>query len=167
MGKMEEAKLVKGLVPDKKTDTFVLGDLDEARKIAEHSLEVVQQFCEAVIREEIETAYGLCAKELQLRMSLQQFVARLAKADDEHGGKPISYFPERITWVYADEASREESNKEGDWPKNTPKQNKRALVGGWLTAQMTAEGEIGRSVFFWVTEECEGYRIAKFKQYVQ
>ena len=100
-------------------------------------------------------------------MSVKRFVTELAKADAEYGGKPISYFPEHITWIYADEASRKESNKEGDWPKDTPKPNKRALVGGWWTVKKTAEGDFGRSVFFWVTEEAEGYRIAKFQQYIQ
>jgi len=167
MGRIDDAKLVKGLVPGKKTDTFVLGDEAEARKIAKHCLEVVQRFSEAIIKQDIEAAYGLCANELRCRMSVQRFVTELAKAEAEYSGKPISYFPERITWIYADEASRKESNKEGDWPKDTPKPNKRALVGGWWTAQNTAEGEFGRSVFFWVTEEAEGYRIAKFKQYHQ
>jgi hypothetical protein len=165
MPKIEDAKLVKGLVPGTKTDTFVVGKLTEARKIAKSSLDVVKQFSEAVIRQDIETAYALCANELRCWMSVQRFVTELGKADAQYGGKPISYFPERITWIYADEASRKESNKEGDWPKDTPKPNKRACVGGWWTTGKTAEGEVGRSVFFWVTEEAEGYRIAKFKQY--
>jgi hypothetical protein len=167
MGRIDDAKLVKGLVPGKTTDTFVLGGEAEARKIARQSLEVVQRFSEAVIKQDIETAYALCANELISWMSVQRFVTELAKADKQYCGKPISYFPERITWIYADDASRKESNTEGDWPKDTPKPNKRALVGGWWTAQKSAEGELGRSVFFWVTEEAEGYRIAKFKQYQQ
>jgi hypothetical protein len=167
MSKIEDAKLVKGLVPGKNTDTFVLGEVTEARKIGERSLEVVKRFSDAVIKQDIEAAYALCANELRCWMSARRFVTELAKADAQYSGKPISYFAERITWIYADEDSRKESNKEGDWPKDTPKSNKRALVGGWWTAQKTAEGEFGRSVFFWVTEEAEGYRIAKFKQYHQ
>jgi hypothetical protein len=167
MGRIEDAKLVKGLVPGKKTDTFVLGEEAEAREIARQSLDVVQRFSEAVIKQDIETAYGLCADELRCWMSVQRFVTELTKADAQYSGKPISYSPERITWVYADDASRKESNKEGDWPKDTPKPNKRSLVGGWWTAQKTADGAFGRSVFFWVTEEVEGYSIAKFKEYHQ
>ena len=72
---------------------------------------------------------------------------------------------ERITWIYADAASRKKSNVDGDWPKDTPKPNKRALVGTfWLVDKSKKRG---RSVFFWVTEEAKGYRIAKFKQYLQ
>ena len=136
MIKIEDAKLVKGLVPGKKTDTFVLGDLAEARKIAERSLAVVKQFSEAVIRQDIEAAYRLCANELRCWMSVQRFVTELAKADAHYNGKPISYFPERITWIYADEISRKETNKEGDWPKDTPRPNKRALTASSMPSRL-------------------------------
>jgi len=36
---------------------------------------------------------------------------------------------------YCDEASRDRSNKDGDWPKETPKPNKRAIAFGWFTDQ--------------------------------
>ena len=65
MPKIEDAKLVKGLVPGTKTDTFVVGTLTEARQIAKSSLDVVNRFSEAVIKQDIETAYGLCANELR------------------------------------------------------------------------------------------------------
>jgi hypothetical protein len=158
---------VKGLVPGNDSATSVLGNVAEARKIAASSLEVARRFSEAVIQEDIETAYGLCANELRCWMSVKRFVTELARADAEYNGKPISFTLGRVTWIYADEAARKGSNKEGEWPKDTPKQNKRALVGGWWTAQQTAQGELGRWVFFWVTEEAEGYRIAKFEQYHQ
>jgi hypothetical protein len=46
-----------------------------------------------------------------------------------------------------------------------PKPNKRATVGTfWFTEPAK---NVGRWVFFWVTEEPEGYRIAKFQQYLQ
>lgn len=167
MLKITDAKNVKGLVPGNNNGTYVLGDEAEARKIAHQSLEVVRRFSEAVIKQDIETAYGLCANELRCWMSVKRFVTELDKADAEYGGKPISYCLERITWIFADDAFRKKSSKDGDWPKETPKPNKRAMVGGWWTAQKTAEGELGRSVFFWVTEEAEGYRIARFQQYHQ
>jgi len=167
MANPNDAKIVKGLVPGTTNDTSVLGDVAEARNIAERSLDVVRRFSEAIIKQDIETAYGLCANEFRCSFGIKRFVTDLQTADEQYSGKPISYTPQRITWIYADEASRKESNKEGVWPKDTPKPNKRALVGGWWTAQKTSEGEFGRSVFFWVTEEAEGYRIAKFRQYHQ
>ena len=167
MANINDAEIVKGLVPGKSNDTFVLGDIATARKIAERSLDLVRRFSDAVIKQDIETAYGLCANEFRCSFSINRFVTDLHKADEQYSGKPIGFTPERITWIYADETFRKGSNKEGDWPKDTPKPNKRALVGGsWATGK-TADGDIGRSVFFWVTEEAEGYRIAKFKQYQQ
>ncbi len=145
--------------------TSVMGDAKDAEKIAKATLEVARRFAEAVIKEEIETAYGLCANEFRGRTSVQQFVNRLEQSNGEYNGKPLDFRFHTITWIYADEAAREESNKEGDWPKETPKPNKRAIGFGWLTDSKTSEGEFGRYISFWVTEEAEGYRIAKFRQY--
>lgn len=56
-------------------------------------------------------------------------------------------------------------NNNGDWPKDTPRPNKRAIVGTfWFTNPAKNEG---RWVMLWVTEEAEGFRIAKFNQYLQ
>lgn len=155
---------VKGLVPGSDEGTWVLGDVSAAHGIAEQALEVVKRFSEAVIRQDIEAAYGLCANELRSWMGVKRFISELEKANRQFTGKPLKYWPEQITWIYADEAARKESNKEGEWPKDTPKPNKRALVRGWWTDRKSEVGESGRSVFFWVTEEPEGYRIAKFHQ---
>jgi hypothetical protein len=167
VGKLDDAALVKGLVPGTSADTFVLGDLAEARRIAEHALEVAGRFSQAVIRQDFEAAHGCCADEWQRAAALKKFVADLRKADEKHAGAPIEWRPERITWIYADPAWRDESNREGDWPKDTPKQNKRALLSGWWTSATTADGDVGRSVFFWITEQADGYRVAKLKQYQQ
>ena len=72
---------------------------------------------------------------------------------------------ERITRIYADEAARKRSNRHGDWAKDTLKPGRRALVGAfWFTDK---KQQLGRSAFFWVTGEKDGYRIAKFRQYLQ
>src|SRR4051812_26184637 len=157
VGKLDDAQLVKGLVPGTRTDTFVLGDLAEAKRIAEHALDVATRFSEAVIRQDPEAAYQYCADEWKKAAPLKKCIAELHKADEKYAGKPVAWRPERITWIYAEPTWREESNKEGDWPKDTPKQNKRALVGGSWTTGRTEQGESGRSVFFWVTEQTDGY----------
>ena len=155
---------IKGLAGNKES-TSVLGDPKDAKKIAKQSLDVVQRFSKAVFKQDIETAYGLCANELRTWMSVKRLVTELQKADSEFGGPPVDLMVERITWIYADEPSRQRGNSDGQWPKDTPKPNKRALVGTfWYTDQKKQKG---RWVFFWVTEEAEGYRIAKFSQYWQ
>ena len=145
--------------------TSVLGDPQAAKHIAGASLEVVQRFSKAVFRRDIETAYALCANEQRVNMSLKQFMNKLSWADSHYGGPALDLLVERIGGIYADTASRKRSNTDGDWPKETPKPNKRAYVGTfWLTDK---KQKCGRWVLFWVTEEAEGYRIAKFKQYLQ
>jgi hypothetical protein len=81
MNKLADAKVVKGLVPGSDTDTYVLGDVDEARKIAERSLDVVRRFSEAIIRQDIETAYALCANEFRCSFGIKRFVTNLQSAD--------------------------------------------------------------------------------------
>ena len=147
--------------------TSVLGDPKDAQKIATATLDVVKRFTDAIIKQDIETAYGVCATELRTGLDLKRFVGELDKADSQYNGKPLAFSFECITWIYCDEASREGSNKDGDWPKETPKPNKRAVGFGWFTDQKNDEGEFGRNIAFWITEETGGYRIAKFKQYHQ
>jgi hypothetical protein len=162
MGASEDVQRVDGLVPGIESTASVVGDVDVARKIANHSLNIVQQFSEAIIRGDIERAYELCAKELRTSMSLTQFATELQQQDEEWDGKPIDYSPERIVWIYASETSRNRSNKDHDWPKGTPKPTKRAMLNGWWT---TEKPDIGRPLTFWVSEEDDGYRIAKFQPY--
>jgi hypothetical protein len=166
MSGSDEVQRVSGLVPgaDDEKMTSVVGDLEEARTIAGRSLDVVARFSQAVICGDVEQAYALCANELRISMSVKRFVTELQKQDDEWGGKPIEYNPQAIHWIYASDASRKRSNKDHEWPKETPKPNKRALLTGWWTTEKPPSGEnFGRPVQFWVAEEAEGYRISKFR----
>jgi hypothetical protein len=155
---------IDGLAGNDET-TGVLGDTKNAGKIAQKSLEVVRRFSTAVRKQDLETAYGLCAKELRTWMSVERFFTELQKADAQFGGPVVDFMIERITWIYADEPSRQRANSDGQWPKDTPRANKRALVGAfWFTDPKQRQG---RWAFLWVTEERKGYRIAKFSQYLQ
>jgi hypothetical protein len=155
---------IAGLAGNKESTT-IIGDPKDAKTIAKQSLDVVQRFSKAVFKQDIETAYALCANEFRVNISVKEFVNKLNWADSHYGGMAVDLIVERITWIYADAASRKKSNASGDWPKDTPKPNKRALVGTfWLTNKKQNRG---RWTFFWVTEETRGYCIAKFKQYLQ
>jgi hypothetical protein len=146
--------------------TKVLGHPRQAPEIAKCAIEVVTRFSTAVFRQDLEAAYRLCANELRNRVSVKRFYTELEKADQRYGGQPLECKIERVASVWADEISRGKTgNKQGDWPMDTPKPNKRATVGTfWFTEPAK---NVGRWVFFWVTEEPEGYRIAKFQQYLQ
>lgn len=154
---------VKGLCG--KESTLVFGDPKDAKTIAKKSLAVVEQFSRAVFKQDIESAYALCANEYRVGMPVSRFVAELKKADTQFGGAPVELMVEQISGIYADAPARQRSNSDGQWPKETPKPNKRATVGTfWF---IVPKEKRGRWAFFWVTEEAEGYRIAKFRQYLQ
>ena len=146
--------------------TKVWGDPKEAKNIAKGAMDIVQRFSTAVFKQDIEIAYSLCANELRNWMSVKRFVTELEKADRNFGGKAIACKIERVAHIEADELARLKSgNTRGNWPKDTPKSNKRATVGTfWFTNP--AENK-GRWAMFWITEEADGYRIAKLNQYLQ
>jgi hypothetical protein len=156
---------VKGLAGNAEY-TKVLGRPEQAPEIAKHALDVVTRFSTAVFKQDIETAYGLCANELRTWMSAQRFCTELEKAERAYGGKAVECKVEQVSMIWADAVSRQKTgNKQGDWPKDTPKSNKRATVGTfWFT---DPQNNVGRWAFFWVVEEAQGYRIAKFNQYLQ
>lgn len=167
MSTAEEVRRVSGLVPGNDSVTSVAGDVEAARYIAIHALDVVKRFSEAVIGQDIEQAYALCANELRVAIGVDQFASELQKQDDQWGGKPIEYEPQRIVWVYESERSRKRSNKDHDWPTSTPKLNKRAMLNGWWTTEKPAGMRaVGRPLTFWVSEEEGHYRIAKFQPYL-
>jgi hypothetical protein len=146
--------------------TAVWGDPKEAKLIAKGAMDIVQRFSTAVFKQNIETAYGLCATELRSRMSVKRLVTELEKADRNYGGKAVACKIERVSHIEADELARQKSgNTRGNWPKDTPKSNKRATVGTfWFTNPSENKG---RWAMFWITEEADGYRIAKLNQYLQ
>jgi hypothetical protein len=146
--------------------TKVLGDPEKSPEIAKRAMDVAARFSSAVFKQDLEAAYGLCANELRTWMSVKRFFTELQKADHTYGGKAVECKIERVATIWADAVSRQKTgNKQGDWPKDTPRPNKRATVGTfWFT---DPANNVGRWAFFWVTEEAEGYRIAKFNQYLQ
>ena len=165
---LKKSRIIETYIPNlagNKESALVYGDPKNAKAIGKHALQVVQRFSEAVFKGDIETAYGLCANELREWMSVKRFLTELNKADRRFGGKAVACKVEHVGGIYADEPSREQGNSVRNWPKNTPKPNKRATVGTfWFTDR---EANVGRWAYFWVTEEKEGYRIAKFNQYLQ
>lgn len=152
------------LVSDNDNTTTVFGDPKAAKTTAKSCLNVIDQFSKAVFKGDIETAYGLCANELRSWMSIKRFVTTLRKADAEFDGAAVDWAVEYVAAIWADEASRVHTSSEG-WPKDTPKLNRRGTVCAfWFTNKEKNEG---RWAFFYVTEEAEGFRIAKFNQYLQ
>jgi len=140
--------------------TRVLGGVNVAWSIAQQAVAVVERFSQAVIDRDFSAAYNLCATEFHARVTLETFGQLIAKGEEFAQGKFVEFSVDKITWIYADENSRNESNKDGQWPKDTPKQNKRCYVGTfWFCNKDAEQGCYG---FFWITEERDGYKVAKF-----
>jgi len=155
---------VKGLAGNDET-TLVIGVLDDAANIAKRAISVVQEFSSSIFKRDLGRAHDLCADELRRWMTPKRFQGALAKADGQFGGAAVECVVERLNLLYADEAARQITNKQGFWPKDTPKTNKRATVGAfWFTHPAERRG---RWVALWVTEQEDGYRIAKFQQHLQ
>jgi hypothetical protein len=144
--------------------TWIDGDLEDARKIARASFDVAKQFSEAVIRGDIDQAYALCATEFKASITAEELKEELKDQDEEWEGSPIEYADQGVHVIYIAENSELRSNKNHEWPKKTPKENKRALLTSWWTTERTPEGNnCGRPVEFWISEQEDGYRISKFK----
>jgi hypothetical protein len=84
---------------ENKESTTVIGDTKDAKAIAKASLDVVRRFSKAVFKEDIESAYKLCANELRTIMRVEQFVAGLKRSDSRFGGPAVDLAVERITWI--------------------------------------------------------------------
>src|SRR2546422_3595810 len=131
---LEVTDIIKGI-----GKTRVLGDLNAARGIAEQAVDVVEQFSKAVVRREYPAAYDLCATEFRARTTLDRFSALIREGEEFARGQFVDFSVDKITWILADEASRGRDNKDGQWPKNTPKQNKRCYVGTFWFCNKEAE----------------------------
>jgi hypothetical protein len=143
----------------------VIGKPIAVRPIFERSVAVVNQYCHAIVTHDYASAYNLLASEMKAWMSFKRFLSDLERADRRFGGKPISFTVERVSYIYGDDEASSGSNREGDWPKDTPKQNKRAIVVVfWTNNASTQEGCWGT---LWITEESRGYRIAKLSHFLQ
>jgi hypothetical protein len=156
---------VSGLMPGSTIATDVLGDVKAAPQIAKKAIQLAEDFSEAVIKKDYEKAYALFANEARGMMAADRFIRDLPKVKGKNEGLPIRYLPGLVGFIWADAEARKEPNKDGQWPKETPIENKRAtVIGQWESRD--GDGDlIARDVCFWISEEDGGYRISKFDQY--
>jgi hypothetical protein len=140
--------------------TRVLGDVNAAWAIAVQAVDVIERFSEAAVRGDYSAAFGLFSPEFRARTTLDRFVALVGEGEKFARGPFVDFKVDKIFWIFADEASRNRSNKVGQWPKATPKKNKRCCAGAfWFSNKDT---QVGWNLEFWVTEESDGYKITKF-----
>ena len=141
--------------------TEYAGDPSGVRPIVEQSLELIQNYSEAVGRGDFEAAYRLTGAGLRDWMTLKRFVSAHEKATREYGGPALQFNVERFQFVLADVEARKKSTAEEGWPKTTSKDVRRSrLIGFWIRDKAAKTGCCGA---FWITEEENNYRVAKFE----
>jgi hypothetical protein len=92
-------------------------------------------------------------------------VGDFERAAQDYGGPAVEFLIQRFNSVLADDAVRKQSNTSAEgWPKGTPKENRRAAVGGFWIRDRAARTGCGGSL--WVAEENAAYRIAKFNFWI-
>jgi hypothetical protein len=141
--------------------TEYAGDPSGVRPIVERSLELVKNYSEAVGRGDFEAAYRLTGAGLRDWMTLKRFVGAHEKAAREYGGPALQFNVEKFQFVLADDEARKKSTAEEGWPKTTSKDVRRSrLIGFWIRDKAAQAGCCGA---FWITEEDNDYRVAKFE----
>jgi hypothetical protein len=149
----------------KRKRTAYAGDPDGVGPIVEHSVDLIQRYSEAVGRGDFEAAYRLTGAGLRDWMTFKRFVSTHEKAAREYGGAALEFQIDEFLFVLADAAARKKSTADEGWPKATPKDVRRSrLVGFWIRKKSLQTGCWGA---FWITEENNDYRVAKFDFFTQ
>ena len=143
----------------KTKDTAYQGAPQGVRSIAEHSLAIVRRHTEAVGRGDFQTAYETTGVDLRAWMSLKRFETVHRDASGKYGGPPIEFRIDGFGFVLADDQARKKSKGDEGWPKTTPKETRRAILSGFWIRDAQNHGCYGS---FWITEESDEYRVAKF-----
>ena len=140
------------------------GDPNGVRPIVERSLELVNNYSEAIGRGDFERAYALTGGGLRDWMTFKKFVNAHEKAAKEYDGPALEFHVDGFLFVLADDAARK-SAAIGDWPKTTLKEVRRSkLIGFWIRDKAARTGCWGS---FYITEEDKEYRVAKFEFFAQ
>jgi len=143
----------------KTKDTAYQGAPDGVRSIVEHSIAIVRGHTEAVGRGDFLTAYEDTGADLRAWMSFKRFQTAHSDASSRYGGPPMEFQMDGFAFVLADGQARRKSTRDEGWPKTTPKETRRAKLTGFWIRDTQRHGCHGS---FWITEESDAYRIAKF-----
>jgi hypothetical protein len=136
------------------------GDEGGVRKIVESSIVLIERYARVLGAGDFEGAYALTDSGLREWMSLKRFISDHERAAEEYHGPALEFHIDRFNFVYADDAARKKSTADEGWPKGTPKENRRAGVGGFWIRDRSDQTGCGGTL--WIAEEQGLYRIAKF-----
>jgi hypothetical protein len=136
------------------------GDPSGAREVFERSIAFVQQYSQALVRNDIAAAYAIADNGLHVAMTFDEFTNLHQHGDGPRRRGPlIEFVLERVVYVLTDDEARQASNtaKEG-WHKATAKENRRSRVIGFWYRDRKAN-TICRGAL-WLSEENLEYRLA-------
>ena len=131
--------------------------------IVERSIELIQRYSGLIGRGDFESAYRLTAAGLRAWMSLKRFANEHERAAKIYRGPALDYLIYKFQFIYSDAAAQRKSTTDEGWPKKTLKEERRSCVTGfWIRDRAAQTGCAGG---FLISEERDGYRIAKFTFY--
>ncbi len=141
------------------------GDPAVVQRIVERSISIIQDYARALGSGDFPAAYALTDVGLRSWMTHKRFVGDHQRAAQDYGGPAAEFLIQRFNSVLADDTARKQSNTSAEgWPKGTPKENRRAGVGGFWIRDRTARTGCGGTL--WIAEENGAYRIAKFNFWI-
>jgi hypothetical protein len=135
------------------------GNPEGVRAVVEHGIAIVRRHTEAVGRGDFKAAYEDTGADLKAWMNLKRFETAHREASSRYGGPPMEFQIDGFQFVLADGQARKKSKGDEGWPKTTPKETRRAKLWGFWIRDTQNHGCYGS---FWITEESDAYRIAKF-----
>lgn len=145
---------------------YIEGDPADAERIAKNAAKLAEKFAKRLVARDYESAYSTLACTTREWMSLKRFVSDHEKSMKQLAGAlPVSFEVQEIRRIYADAKSQKEANSKGGWPKQLPREQKRATVQLFFTT--TKKPVAGCWSFLWIAEESRGeFRVAKCSYYV-
>lgn len=145
---------------------YIEGDPADAERIAKNAAKLAKKFAEWLVVRDYESAYALLSSTTREWMSLKRFVSDHEKSMKQLAGAlPVSFEVQEIRRIYADAKSQKEANSTGGFPKQMPREQKRATVQLFFTT--TKKPAAGCWSFLWIAEESRGeFRVAKWNYYL-
>lgn len=146
--------------------TYVEGKPADAERIAKGATELAHRFESRLIARDYESAYAMISTPVRDSMPLKRFIANHEGEVRKFGNElPVAFEVQEIRRIYADAASQSVGNTQGEWPKQMPRNQKRATIQVFVTT-LQDPNPTGCWSFLWVCEESVGeFRIAKFSYY--
>jgi hypothetical protein len=146
--------------------TYVEGNPADAERVAKGATELADRFESRLVARDYESAYAMIATPVRESTTLKRFISNHEREVRKFGGElPVAFEVQEIRRIHADPTTQNVGNSQGEWPKQMPRNQKRATIQVFVTTRQDPV-PTGCWSFLWVCEESAGeFRIAKFSYY--